>query len=595
MDPAGGVFGHRNARTKSPREVAQGFVDPPQFWEIAQPGNTVLVGPRGSGKTTLLKMLQSQGLEHWRSLDAPKARDLVTYSGVFISADQSWAGQVGMFSAQLDDRLRTSLGHACYTLHTLRALARCAAVRVKSSEVAHSHDRVEIERDREEKIVRETWKRWALREPVGSFAGLAESLSSLIAEIGELARDAIRHPTKVEILSAHPALNLEMVDAVVPFIERFNNAADQEAHVWAFLIDEIEFLPPGIAAMILGAMRGRDPRLIRKISLAPYTRVAVELAGSPLGGWEGHDFETVDLTFEEKEDGYPFSRALIKKELEGLSLKLTPEELLGKGGFFENAPGKDAYLPGSTNAKAIKALARKDPTFREWLSHHKIDSKRPDKTIGTRRASTLRKAMPIILLRDTYLHRVRGELQERTRKAPRTYVGELSAFAICENNPRLLQTLVSRLLANSSGRRPSDGVRVEVINKISKQFSLHLRNIEVPDAAPPALMPLPLVETIGHRFRASVLGPEFNPEPPLSFTFTPDPKDVLLTQVLSQLVFYGAVILARDRLRLAHTFAPLFELPLRKGRKVSLQRIVGEGKSGQIGQLEIAEAHGEED
>jgi hypothetical protein len=570
------VFGHRNARSKTPAEVARGFVAPPQYWEIAQPGNTVLVGPRGSGKTTLLKMLQGQGLEHWDDPDAERARDLVTYSGVFVSADKSWSGQVNAYGAELDDRLRTSLGDACYTLHALRALARTAAFRVRPAEKTPAHDRVELERANQERIVAETWKTWGLGEPVGTFSGLAEALSTMITNIGTLARRAVRLDDALEELRQHPALDLELVDAVVPFIERFNGAAGEEDHVWAFLIDEIEFLPPGIHATIISSMRGRDSRLIRKISLAPYNHATAELFGNPLGGWEGHDLEPVNLTFPEKEDGYPFSRALIQKELEGLSLPMTPAELLGEGGFFENDPGRDAYLPGSGNAGAIDSLAKKDPSFEAWLGVHGIDPERPDLTLGDQRAATLRKAMPIIALRDAYLHRVGDRLQARSRKAARTYVGELSAFAICENNPRLLQTLVSRLLRSEGA--PSDGERVEVINGIAEQFSLHLRAIEVPTSSPSDLLPRPLVEKIGRHLEAGVLGQTFNPEPPLSFKFVPrtGEEDAILMQVISQLVFYGAVIPYDDdeRFRLAHTFAPLFRLPLRKGRSISLRNIL---------------------
>jgi hypothetical protein len=578
-NPAVAVFGHRNARSKTSIEVAKGFVAPPQYWEIAESANTFLVGPRGSGKTTLLKMLQGPGLEHWENPDAQRARELVTYSGIFVSADQSWSGQMSAYGDALDDRLRTSLGGACYTLHALRAISRTAATRVKPSETEVAHDRVAIERATQERIVAETWPTWALTEPVGSFVGLAEALSSLISEIGVLTRRAVRHPEALAALSAHSALDLELVDAVVPFIERFNNAAEQEDHVWAFLIDEIEFLPPGIHKTIVGSMRGRDTRLVSKISLAPYNRIAAGVSDSPLGGWEGHDLETVDLTFSEKEHGYGFSRALIEKELQAYSREMSPAQLLGEGGFFESTPGRDAYVPGSANAEAIVDLAAKDSSFRAWLSRHRIDPARPDRTVGDQRAATLRKAMPIIHLRNEYLHEVGGRLQSRSRKSPRTYIGELSAFAICENNPRLLQTLVSRLVNTSGDAQPTDSDRVEVVEGIARQFALHLRAIVVPTASPPELLPMRLVEAIGRYFAEGILGSDFSPEPPLSFEFTSDgsDEDTILVQILTQLIFYGAVVShGDDRFRLAHTFAPLFRLPLRKGRAITLRRILSQ-------------------
>lgn len=583
------VFGHRNARSKTPAQVAEGFVAPRQYWEIIQPGNTVLTGPRGSGKTTILKMLEGSGLEAWQDPRADEARAIASYSGVFIPADRSWAGQVSSYSGVLEDRLRAALGQACFTLHVLRALSQCAAERIRPAVGRVRHDRVELRSGDQAKIASDVWRSWALSEPVGSFAGLAEALGTLISEIGSLARRALRLPEAADQLWSHSALDLAVADAIVPFIDRFNRAAGQEGHVWAFLIDEIEFLPPGIDLTIMELMRGHDPRITQKVSLAPYTLTGSRLAGTPLAGWEGHDFEPVDLTFSEKEDGYGFSRELVEKEIEGLEGELTVEGLLGdEPGFFEMKPGSDAYLPGSKNADAIVALADKDAAFADWLTDHKIDAKRPDSVKGDRRASTLRKAIPVILLRDEFLFSPRGRLVRRSRKAERTYVGELSAYAICENNPRRLQTLVSRLYG---ARKLDDGTRAEVTGRLAHEFELHLRAIEVPETTPTALLPRQMIQAIGDHFADLIYDRQnFDPEPPLSFEVPKAaPRDVL-RRILWQLASYGAIVPIeiedenKERYRLAHTFAPTYRLPLRKGRARALHSIISSdrGASDQL-------------
>ncbi len=575
-DPTTGVFGHRNARSKTPEQVAEGFVAPPQYWEIAQPGNTVLIGPRGSGKTTLLKMLQGPGLERWQDPQANRARSLITYSGVLIPADRSWAGQVDTYGRWIEDsEVRRAVGRACFTLHVLRALSKCAAERVRKPRGVVRHDRAELERAQEEQVVGHTWRTWALEEPVGSFAGLASALSTLLAEIGNLARRSLRRPEAIEELSAHRAMDLDIIDATVPFIERFNDAAGQEDHVWAFLIDELEFLPQGVHRFIHTSMRGRDPRILQKLSLAPYTLGSDVVAG-PLEGWEGHDLETVDLTFSEKEDGYAFSRALIEKEVADQAM--SAEDLLGEPGFFEMPAGRDAYRNGSRNAEAIKSLAAKDPSFADWLKKHAIDAENPAQTVGERRASTLRKAIPIVLLRNEYLHEIRSQLSPRTRKAPRTYVGELSAYAVCENNPRLLQTMVSRLMARAKEGVISDTSRVEVIGKISEEYHLHLRALEVPETAPFELLPQRLIDLIGEHFQKGVMGEKFDPEPALSFEISRDALEGSVMQpILYQLIHYGAVVQVEpERFRLAHTFAPIYVLPLRKGRSHALRSILAD-------------------
>lgn len=624
-DPTAAVFGHYNARSTSPERVAERFVAPPQFWEIVTPGNTVLTGPRGSGKTTLLKMLQAPALELWPDKEhAARARELATYTGVFVPADRSWSGQISAVGGELPDDLRNELGKACFTLHSLRALSYCASVRVTPSKCKHPHDRAPLERATQETIVKDTWKLWGLNEPVGSFTGLQFALSSLLGVIGNLARRSLRDKEAAKELAVHAALDLDVVDATVPFIDRFNHAAQQEDHAWSFLVDEIEFLPPGIHKDILRSMRGRDPRISQKVSLAPYTLVTAELA-NPLGGWEGHDLRRVDLTFGEKELGYPFSRQLVQQELrfarerragrlasgkenEAVAVEATPvadatsltgeasaAEFFGGPGFFEMPPGEAAYGEGSRNREAIKSLAEIDASFRDWLGQHDINPANLDELDEVDRAATVRKAIAVILLRDEFLHLVRGRLQRRSRKQPRTYIGEESAFALCENNPRLLMALTYKLLNFEEQGRLTDTNRVEAVSRAASEYDLHLRAIEVPKLVPPELLPRQFVAQIGNYFAERVLGPVFDPEPPLSFEVNSKDFETrpYLQDVLTQLAHYGAIVpISELRFRLAHMFAPLFRLPLRKGRPRALANILSPAPDRLADQLLIREEEG---
>ncbi len=104
-----------------------------------------------------------------------------------------------------------------------------------------------------------------------------------------------------------------------------------------------------------------------------------------------------------------------------------------------------------------------------------------------------------------------------------------------------------------------------------------------------------MVETIGRFFEAGILGLDFSPEPALSFEFDSNDSvdEPILAEILAQLIFYGAVVPhGESRFRLAHTFAPLFKLPLRKGRPVSLQGILVKGEIDPGTQLRI-EGEGE--
>lgn len=581
--PETAVFGSYNARSTSAELVAAGFVAPPQFWSILPPGNTVLSGPRGSGKTTLLKMLTAPGLEAWDDPRADEACTLARYSGVFVPADRSWAGQVEAVGRQFDNELRVDLANASFVLHSLHALVQSARQRIEPSDRERRHERAQIEASVQEGISREVYAGWGLGAPAGSFLGLQIALRDEISALGKLAKDAARRNQEVERLREHPALSLELIDVVLPFIERFNYAAGDEDHVWAFLIDEIEFLPQGIQAMLISSVRGRDPRVIQKVSIAPYTTTSTEQLNTPLGGWEGHDLQVIDLTFTEKEQGYRFSRELAQKEIGEADLnpksRRPPEvrQLLGGSGFFERPPGVDAYLPESKNAKAIRKLASEDDSFRDWLETKHIDPKHVEDVRGKRRSETVQKAISIILLRDEYLHEVRGTLRGRSRKRNVAYIGEETIFAICENNPRLLKALLGKLLALQLAGRLREGTCAEAVQECCEEYRLHLRAIEVERSLDDALMPRRLIETIGTAFAGGVYGPKFDPEPPLSFSVGEvDRARFGMRSVLSQLIHYGAIVPEeeKDSYRLAYMFAPLYRLPLRKGRSRALSGIL---------------------
>jgi hypothetical protein len=581
VSPTSAIYGDYNARSTPPARVAEKFVAPPQFWDIASPGNTIIRGPRGSGKTTILKMLEGEALESWPNPDAARARALVTYSGIFVPADRSWSGQVAKIEERLgDEQLSKRLGEACFVLHSLRALARCAAVRVTPPGAIQGHNRVLMERAQQEAIATAVWRSWGLSEPVGSFEGLRFALSDEISSIGRLVRGLRRNAEALDELRRHPALTLDVIEAAIPFIERFNSAAGQEDHVWSFLIDEIEFLPPGINDVILRAMRGRDPRIVQKVSLAPYARLSEEL-GKPLGGWEGHDVRSVDLVFKEKKAGYSFSHKLIMRELKDVPDAPDLVQLFGGPGFFERSSGEDGYGEGSENLLAIEELAAKDPSFAEWLRKHDVDVAALSEASELERASTVRKAIPIILLRDAYLREGDdAQLHGRSRKSPPTYVGEHSSYAICENNPRLLKALLWKLIRRNDDDHLTDGRRGDAIKEAAEEYRLHMRAIEVPRSVPEALLPRQFVDAVGGHFAAGIYGEDFDPEPPLSFTVSGADlrRGDNLEQVLTQLTFYGAIVQIGEkderRFRLAHMLAPVYRLALRRGRSHALRSIL---------------------
>jgi energy-coupling factor transporter ATP-binding protein EcfA2 len=574
------VYGSYNARSVLPEKVATTFVPPDQFWRILPQSNAVITGPRGSGKTTLLKMLTAAALEHWEHARAEEARAAVGYTGVFVPADRSWAGQLERTARPLDEDLRSDLGRAAFTLHVLRALAGAALYRTIDAKHPRGHHKLPgLSREVQDRIARAVSRPWGLPGAVGSFESLRWALSEEITELGRLARRASRSPATAHDVLDHPALDIDVIDAAGLLIDRVNDIDGEDGHVWMLLIDEIEFLPSSAREFLLEAMRGRDPRIMQKVSLAPYTETERD-ADHALGGWSGHDYEHIDLTFADKESGYRFSRALFEQELADRNLPLDVDAFLSGPGYFEQPPGSYAYVEGSRNARAIASLAAKDDAFCTWLRDHTISVERLEELTPDERAATLRKAMPVILIREEFLA---AAGRRRSRKNPTLYTGSRSIFAICENNPRLLKALAQRLI----DRRDKDGklavgAQAETVTDACNTYFRHLRAIEIADAGlPDDYLPRALVQRIGDYFEMHVLGERFSPEPALSVTLAPGEAEELhpaLEHILNALINYGALIPLGDpeehRFGLSHMFAPRYRLPLRRGRAVSLTKVL---------------------
>lgn len=582
-------LGSYNARTSTLREVARTFVPPEQYWSLMEPHHVLLVGPRGSGKTTMLRMLESPALELWRHDRASEVRRRVTYSGVFVPADRSWGAQVRQIERALG--AETEFGLAAFTLHALRALTTSALERTRPAALPEAaHGRVSLSSREIEPLARDAAKLWLADGPVGSLEALRFALSDQIAALGKLARRAVRRGTNDarEALLGSKLLDLDFISAAVPFIERFNAIVGQEDGVWAFLFDELEFLPISVRSEIYRALRGSDPRLLFKVSLAPHGDEAT--SDIKAGVASGHDFRLLTLTYAAKETGYGFSEALLERQMADRGVSGSAEELLGIGGFERDAEtwGEQGHSYGRSS-EAIAAfadLAARDRTFAEYLVHHGVDLADVDEMPSDRRAAVLRKVAPLVGIRNAVLAR---SGRRRSRKSlSEFYSGTHSLFAMVEGNPRWLKAVSSRLLAGYDGGSISRSSQARVLLEAAREYRAHLRSVEYPGSASLAgeRSPLRVLEKLGRYFQGRVVGDPFDPDPPLTFVVDQEAADDLVITV-RLLVGFGAIVhvpqgpaddatgdVRGERFRLAYLFAPLYQLPLRLGRPVNLSTII---------------------
>ena len=152
-----------NAKYQEPEDIAASFIPPPQYNTLTENGHTMLVGPRGAGKTTLLAMLSTRALAAWDHPRAEEVRSRIRFTGVHISTDLAWRGQVDATQPPMTDVMALrGVGLLAFTTHVLHAVATAAHERVHGPDFRRAH---KITEKTEAEIASATAKAWAWTGP----------------------------------------------------------------------------------------------------------------------------------------------------------------------------------------------------------------------------------------------------------------------------------------------------------------------------------------------------------------------------------------------------------------------------------------------
>lgn len=452
-----------NAIKLSARQVAQTFIPPKAYKLLVQSDNAVLSGPRGSGKTTLLKMLQSEALEYWHHADASEARQYMRNVGVFIGTDRTWSEQLTFDDDAIAPDLRKRLAWAAFGTHTFKGLidAMCYRVAKPPPTIQEPHLRVEIDSQRERALAEHLSSLWQFDFHSSSLIGLSGMLAKRLVDIGTL-----RRQLKSGIDPSTPDwLDIDVIPAADAAVEAFNREAGEMDQKWALLFDELELAPTELVRDLLTALRGHQPRLIFKLSLAPANDILTGFEG-PNAPVPGQDYEHIPLTHARKTATLNFSRELVYESLGDLTGEGTIpiEVLLGRGlldsadEFYESAEElyadatrrTDPYAIGSPLWERMADLAKRDPTFVGYLEANKMNLRSLSDLSPSRRASRLRKIRNIVVVRE-YFRNEQG--RRRSRKSYALYSGVDNILSLPDGNPRLLIALARQLVAATEGAR----------------------------------------------------------------------------------------------------------------------------------------------
>ena len=571
----------------------------------------LVVGPRGIGKTTLLKMLMPQALDKWSAPEAQAAREQICFTGVFVQADRIWSGQLEQLSGSVDtsaDGLGQALGaaygrrkrfaSATFAYSAFAALAETAAYRCRPDGNDESFQWVAVTRRQEEALIGELAESFMAHKATSTFAGLASQMQHNLTIVTHIMKDASRSgisESELNDVMAHRLLNVHFHTAAVEFITRFNMLAGDHWARWVLLVDEFEFLPPAARAEVGESFQGTNARLSYKVSLAPYTGTIA------FYGTEMNDWHTVRLTHRPA-DG--FTKRLLTRQFEKLG---TPERLL-KGRGFERS-GKDTFTRASRNSSEVRRLCEFDESFAAWLV--KILDGRAPELLGEddARLRKLRKAMPLVRLRLAHQEVVQTLEAGRSARVSPMYAGLKNIDLLCEGNPRWIKALAYELRKGRSKKQGSISElhQAEAISHVARVLYDSLRAVSVQQLGGESaasgeseelertLTPVGVLTTLGDYLHIYTHERAFSPNVP--GTFQVDARDSWSDDVLNTLIFLGALVveprnrLARyERVRIAHMYAPLFELLLTKGRARPISKVLSERQTPQHSLVREAKA-----
>ncbi|WP_398483618.1 hypothetical protein [Tardiphaga sp.] len=610
-------FESYNARFVDPQTVAQTFIlRDREFTSLCEQTNSLLIGPRGSGKTTLLKMLKVGAQIAWKNRTQANSLRRFNFCPIYVGAERQLDIVVG-HPATLKNR--SSIGLLSKALLSFRVKFACldTAQEISNSKLRDienmSHQFVELT-GKEASICRSLSLVWDLGEETLSFLEVRLRLYWQLSEMNRyLAR--IKYGSEIspeEIMKEAQYLSHDPVGSCESFISIFNTVIDQTAKSWALCVDEVEIMPDDLQNYLFACFRSREQRLLLKLATSPYSKIDWQGLGTDRPT-AGSDYTAINLGFTTKHDSKRndarrFSsqllEALIQHEgrLKKGDKRPRGTQVLGRSPITEantSPDQRDAYKPeNGIHYLRFKALIERDIGFRQFARDRHIDIEKLHSGSENKRASQARKYIWQVACRLEYgptnqfvrPDRTIGDRPPSRKAFADIYLGYDSLLTMCEGNPRitisLMRPLVRRFFGTSRSIPLED--QSSLVEETVAKFVSLLSTIRVadPNGQLQDMSLVDLMDTIGKYFSGEVNGPEFRPEPPLTFKIDKTVPNEFV-EALGAAINQGAFIMLSDesglfdhgsikdaRLRFSYLLCPLYHLPLTLGSQVNLSTIL---------------------
>lgn len=600
-----------NAKAMSFADVARTFVPSTKFTLLAGPWNSVLVGPRGGGKTTLLKMLSAEGQAAWSGPQADEVKLTLGYTGIYVPSDIAWGTMLeSLQRSGQNERVGILFSQAAFVTHVLLAVASGIERHVLLNPVRRASDVVDSELHRPsqtelEAAIRSIAMLWRLKPISLSPASLVEALRLRLLDIKSQAHLCASLGPEMAgetVVRSSDYLGLDMLEAASQGLQTFDAMYGQPDHRWCLLLDEFEVAPMHLQQMVLASMRASGgQKLLLKVALAPcgpdvlYQRDIA--APSQL-----NDVRQVELWYADKAEASEFCKNVFlsrSQSYAGLSGE-TPNNVFGTSAYSVVDEGEELEQLGlfarATRAAAKQitdhfiSLSEKDASFVRFLERKEIDltqelGMQPSDVNG----NTLRKVAPLVAFRNAYRGRSEGR-KRGVKPFNATYAGWESLSAISEGNPRWLIGLITRILSHADLKELSVPVprQTEGVLWNCQRYSEMLQSLasEQFHSIKTSSSVFHVLQKIGNYFHDRLVTADFVEDPPLSFIVDNEVDDDI-ENALRIAMNHGAIVcfeppatvggyqsLRGKRFRLTYLLAPVFKLPMRKSKSVTLSVIL---------------------
>lgn len=609
-----------NAKTMSYAEVARTFVPSTKFTQLAGAWNSVLVGPRGSGKTTLLKMLSAEGQEAWTGGGSVFDRATLSYTGIYVPSDIAWGTMLESLQAVgQGERVGMLYSQAAFVTHVLLAVAT-GIERHVSIHPPRLLERADTSEDSDtpptqaqlESVIASIAAMWRLRLLSLSPASLVSALRLRLLEI--------KQDANLRAQSADPSnptqhyLGMDMLECASQALQAFDASYQRPDHRWCLLLDEFEVAPMHLQRTVLAAMRASGAqKVLLKVALAPCGPDLLYEQHLNAPPSQINDLQQVELWYADKAEASEFCQNVFLSRSRSYSAlrDKTPTEVFGTSAYAViDDTGEAEQINPLVQASAkdkrqvaeqFQSLAKKDESFLAFLQRKEID---PSQELGMQpsdlHGNTLRKIAPLVAFRNAY--RGKGVGRKRGVKPfNAAYSGWESISAISEGNPRWLIGLVTRIMSQSDQTQfpvptPQQTAAVqwncqryaEMLQAVAnKQFGSIKTKTPIYE----------VLSKIGAYFHDRLVTAEFVEDPPMSFVVD-DFIDNDVEHALRIAMNHGAIVcfeaaadvggfrtLRGRRFRLTYLLAPVFKLPMRKSKPVSLSTILNAKPSMRMDQM----------